>query len=105
LKSARALIVAVLVGIVGLLPAGQASASVPGDGTGAITSIDDATNTELSPGPWFMRFQHSGKCIDNPNYSTANVALDQWTCVSQSNELWYFDYVFTDSGGFNFYRT
>ncbi|GAA3346922.1 hypothetical protein GCM10020358_59790 [Amorphoplanes nipponensis] len=35
---------------------------------------------------------HSGKCVDNPNYATGNnVVMDQWTCVSQTNENWRFE--------------
>ena len=35
---------------------------------------------------------HSGKCIDDPNFATGNnVTMDQWTCVSQSNENWRFE--------------
>lgn len=95
---------AVLVAITGLLPAGQAGASVSDGDTGAIAGVDGAVSIQVSPGPWYMKFRHSGKCINNPNYSTANVALDQWTCVPQSNELWWFDYVFTDIDGWDYYR-
>ena len=31
--------------------------------------------------------------MDNPNYSIANVWLDQYRCVPQTNEEWYFDFV------------
>jgi cytochrome c len=35
---------------------------------------------------------HSGKCVDDPNFATGNnVGMDQWTCVSQTNENWRFE--------------
>jgi hypothetical protein len=48
----------------------------------------------VTKGPYFIKFAFTGKCFDVPNYSTANgTAIDEWTCVNQTNEQWYLDYV------------
>src|SRR3954468_10322077 len=46
-------------------------------------------------GPYRLRNYHSGKCLEVPGNSTANVGLDQWTCVSgrKKNEDWYLDFI------------
>lgn len=49
----------------------------------------------LTVGPYLIQFKHSHKCVVVPNFSTTNVSLQQWTCVNQGNEQFYFDYVFT----------
>lgn len=46
--------------------------------------------------PWNMQFYHSGKCIDVPGAVNTNVQLEQYTCVSQTNEYWYIDPVTSD---------
>lgn len=51
----------------------------------------------VAPGQYEIEFYHSGKCVDNPGSSTANIWLDQWTCLGFTNELWSFDLV--DSSG------
>lgn len=58
-------------------------------------------------GPYHLKFGHSGKCLDVPNYSTADVALIQQTCqdeVNQLNQIWHLDHVFTAPNGFDFFR-
>jgi hypothetical protein len=82
------------------------SIATPASGSSAVsrTSASMAAGSGLESaallavGPYRLRFYHSLKCADNPNYSTANVWLDQWTCVSQTNEQWYFDFVEYDRG-------
>lgn len=45
-------------------------------------------------------FVSSGKCADDPGWSTTRgTNLDQWQCVQQSNEAWNFDPVTTDAYG------
>lgn len=52
------------------------------------------TNVKLSSiGPFHIQFAHSGKCVDVPAFSTANIALKQYRCLNQSNQLFYFDYL------------
>jgi len=92
-------------------PAGPpAHAAVPGPeamtdviaGTAGATTLDAAA---AAAGPYYLSFYHSGKCAEVPGASKASgVGLDQWTCVSQANEWWYLDYVFTDSNGYDFFR-
>jgi len=55
-----------------------------------------AVRTAVAAGPYHIKFYHSDRCVDNPGPSTSNVWLDQWNCVPQSNELWYFDFVAFD---------
>lgn len=47
----------------------------------------------FTAGPYHLRFANSGRCLDDPDYTTVWGAwLDQWSCVNQTNEQWYFDY-------------
>ena len=63
------------------------------------------TNVKVSAiGPFHIQFAHSGKCVDVPAFSTANIALKQYTCRHQSNQLFYFDYLYTNPSGHAYYR-
>ena len=63
------------------------------------------TNVELSSiGPFHIQFAHSGKCVDVPAFSTADIALKQYSCRPQSNQLFYFDYLYTNAIGHAYYR-
>lgn len=47
-----------------------------------------------SANAYWIKFYHSGKCADNTGFSIENGNLyQQWTCVQQSNQLWYFESV------------
>jgi hypothetical protein len=49
-------------------------------------------------GPYEIVGEPSGRCVDNPNSSTANVTMVIWTCHTprSANQTWYFEA--TDSG-------
>lgn len=80
-----------------LLAAGSPASAAAGDRAPAERGpASNAVRTALAAGPYHIQFYHSLRCVDNPGPSTGNVWLDQYTCVAQSNELWYFDFVAFD---------
>jgi hypothetical protein len=81
--------------------ASESNTDVIADTEGAVT-LDAAAVAAV---PYYLQFRHSSKCAEVPGASKSSGAgLDQWTCVSQANEWWYLDYVFTDGNGFDFFR-
>ncbi|HEV2781584.1 MAG TPA: RICIN domain-containing protein [Actinophytocola sp.] len=109
MKKTRALIAAMLLGAVTLLLAAPASAARPDPSpVGSMGIPKDAVSLKASSvrplAAVHLWFADSLKCIDNPNYSTVSGTwLDQWSCVDQTNELWFLDYGFT-AGGYDFFR-
>jgi hypothetical protein len=90
LRRAAVLVLSLLVCSVNVGLSTPASAAGPARGR---------THARVSSGPFHLQFAHSGRCLDDPHYATANgTQLDQWDCVNQTNELWYFDYI--DSSNF-----
>lgn len=72
---------------------------------GTQPAADDFYEVTPSSGRVYLKFGHSGKCLDNPNYSTANdVWLDQWNCVAQSNEQWRFTGYKFGPGGWKYWQ-
>jgi hypothetical protein len=113
MRGSRLFAVSTLLGLlmfVFAIPAGaQASPTATESGTDTIATASGVVSLTApdaaAAGPYRMQFRHSGRCVDNPGFSLSNGTwLDQWNCVYQTNELWYLDYVFTDSNGFPFYR-
>ena len=47
-----------------------------------------------SDGQFVIKFDNSGKCLDDPNFATAaGTALEQWTCNGGANQNFYLDYI------------
>ncbi|MGH3727791.1 MAG: RICIN domain-containing protein [Micromonosporaceae bacterium] len=106
----RSILVAGLLGLVALVAGSPAYAAPhsPEATTDVIARTEGATTLDAgtaAAGPYYLQFRHSGKCAEVPGASkSSGVALDQWTCVSQANEWWYLDYIFTDGNGYDFFR-
>lgn len=60
--------------------------SAPGSaaaGSPAPLMLQPATN-----GYYWIKVLGSGKCLEDPGYSTDHVQINQWDCAYQSNEYW-----------------
>ncbi|HEY0448523.1 RICIN domain-containing protein [Actinophytocola sp.] len=90
--------------VVLFLCTGAVLAGSPAGASAGGSEVTALRAAQVAAGPYFLQFNHSGRCLDNPGPTTANVQLDQWNCLAQTNEYWYLDYVFTDAGGFDFFR-
>jgi hypothetical protein len=73
----------------------SAQSAVDGGGPRALSTVDPSV-----VGSYHLQMWHSGKCIQDPGVSTANIQLDQYTCVNQSNVEWYLDPVSVGSNQF-----
>lgn len=62
-----------------------------------------APRETLGPGPYYLSFAHSGKCVAIPNNSLNNVQLHQWNCFSTNSERWYLDLRLIDANGTSWY--
>lgn len=72
--------------------------SADDDGSSGARTLQ-SQDVAAAAGPFHLVFYHSQKCADLPRYSPVNgTQLDQWTCVRQTNEQWYLDYVGTARG-------
>lgn len=57
----------------------------------AVTPVAGTTS-----GPFEIKFDNSGMCLDDPNSATTpGTALEQWACNGGSNQYFYLDYVYT----------
>jgi hypothetical protein len=81
--------------------AGRVLAGIALAGTAAVAGIlavPATTAAASTVGPYNIVFGNSGKCLDDPNFATADhTQMDQWTCGAGANEAWYLDYVTTDT--------
>lgn len=117
----RRILVVAVVALVGAIAVPGTSFAIPGApfdihavyisnsavGVGTPASANAHVVSPATPLPASTRlriWQSQDKCIDDPNYSSANGTwLDQWTCVDQTNERWYFFYAGTDPFNGDYY--
>ncbi|GAA4428321.1 RICIN domain-containing protein [Actinokineospora soli] len=86
MKRSTKAVLAVLFGVFALLTGGSVVAS-------AAPAAEQQVSYERF-GPFELRNFNSGKCLEAPDWSTANGArMQQWTCVGANSQKWWYDVV------------